>query len=457
MSQQPASRCGYTWPADHEVDDTPNRQSCCYRETLPETDRCVWHTDETEAKSIEKLEQARVDPAVRRETQPVGELLDGATLAGLELTDALSLRRVSLRNGDLAGVECPGTTFSKADLTDADLSQAELADADFERAELTDAVLIRADLTGSNLQHTVLAEAAFFHATLTGANCRRTDLGGANFRQADLTTAVLHHADLTDANCKRADLTDAGMVDANLTDANFFSADLTGANLEGCQLSGAVFEESKVVDVNLRNAELTGADLRGVLLEDISVNANTNCDRLYEGETDGTSSLLRRLFGQPSLFDPPDWDAVARAYHDLKTAFAANGLVGKARTMHVRERRARSQEERSVETLLDRAYLRTLPARLVLGYGVRARTLGGWMLALFVVSTLVYIPYGISAGVLETITYSAFAFTAAPPAIPEHPIPQLVVILETFLGTLSTILLGYILGSRERFESAGNR
>lgn len=451
MSQQPANRCGYTWPADHEVDDRPNRQSCCYRETLPETDRCVWHADETEHKSIEKLEQARVDPAVRRETRPVGELLDGATLAGLELADALSLRRVSLRGGDLAGVECPGTTFSKADLTDADLSGAELADADFERARLTDAVLIRADLTGSNLQYATLTEAAFFHATLTDANCRRADLGGANVREADLTAAVLYHADLTDANCKRADLAEAGMVDADLTDTNFFSANLTGANLKGCQLSGAVFEESKLVDANLRDAKLTGADLRGVLLEDISVNAKTDCDRLYEGETDGTSSIPRRLFGQTSMFDPPDWDAVARAYHDLKTAFAASGLVGKARTMHVRERRARSQEERSTETLLDREYLRTLPSRLVIGYGVRARTLGLWMVVLFVVSTLVYVPYEIRDGVLETITYSAFAFTAAPPALPEQPVPQLVGILETFLGTLSTVLLGYILGSRERF------
>ena len=67
------NRCGYTWPADHDIGDSPNRQHCCFRETLDGTDRCVWHADVTDGKTIEALQEARVDPAVRRQTSPVSE------------------------------------------------------------------------------------------------------------------------------------------------------------------------------------------------------------------------------------------------------------------------------------------------------------------------------------------------------------------------------------------------
>ena len=182
------------------------------------------------------------------------------------------------------------------------------------------------------------------------------------------------------------------------------------------------------------------------------MNANTNCAKLHEGETVGNDSLSTTLFGRNSRFDPPDWDAVARAYHELKTTFTASGLVGKAREMHVRERRARSLEVKGTEGLLHRRYLRSLPSRFVTGYGVRAGTLFSWMVALFVVPTAVYAVYGVGDGVLETLAYSTLAFTAVPPGgLPAQPVPLLVVSVETFLGTLSTVLLGYMLGSRERF------
>lgn len=45
MSSPPPDRCGYTWPQDQERDDLPNQQSCCWRETTGDADRCVWHAD----------------------------------------------------------------------------------------------------------------------------------------------------------------------------------------------------------------------------------------------------------------------------------------------------------------------------------------------------------------------------------------------------------------------------
>lgn len=101
MDEVPADRCGYTWPEDFEVGDYPDHQSCCFRETLSDADRCAWHADpdDTDEKTVQTLRDARVSAEAREETHPVGELLDGAILRGLALGDEFSLDCVALRRG----------------------------------------------------------------------------------------------------------------------------------------------------------------------------------------------------------------------------------------------------------------------------------------------------------------------------------------------------------------------
>jgi hypothetical protein len=52
---------------------------------------------------------------------------------------------------------------------------------------------------------------------------------------------------------------------------------------------------------------------------------------------------------------------------------------------------------------------------------------------------------------MGNISYSVLAFTVAPPGVPEGVGTQVVMMVETFFGTLYIMLLGYILGNRERF------
>jgi uncharacterized protein YjbI with pentapeptide repeats len=155
--------------------------------------------------------------------------------------------------------------------------------------------------------------------------------------------------------------------EAMLTDAHFRSVDFGEANFGG--------------------ANLTGTDLREATIADISVAGATICKRLYEGE--GWEARA-----EPG-FDFRDWDATARAYHDLKTVFSDHGLVGKARAMYIRERRARSYEAKAAYGQWDRRYLGTLPSRIFTGYGVRVRYLVLWMVALFTISTAMYMRAGV--------------------------------------------------------------
>lgn len=148
MAETPAGKCGYTWPEDHEVGDDPDHQSCCWRDSLPDTDRCAWHTDpeNTDEKNVETLQDARVDPDVREQTSPVGELLDGAILRGFTLDGKVSFRRVNLKQAE----------FSNASLKDADFQATNLRGID-----LSDAHLPSANLRGAALQ---------------GADCRNAHL-----------------------------------------------------------------------------------------------------------------------------------------------------------------------------------------------------------------------------------------------------------------------------------------
>jgi len=128
MSEVPDGKCGYTYPEDHEVGDDPNHQSCCFRDTVADADRCAWHvaSEATKHKTIKELRQVRESPNEQSRNRPVDELLDGAKLSGVEMGDAISLEHVSLRLANFQDADLRGADLSEADLPDADLSEADL-------------------------------------------------------------------------------------------------------------------------------------------------------------------------------------------------------------------------------------------------------------------------------------------------------------------------------------------
>lgn len=131
--------------------------------------------------------------------------------------------------------------------------------------------------------------------------------------------------------------------------------------------------------------------------------------------------------------------------------------------MHVRERRARSLEAKAANGWFnfDRRYLKvfpspsrylkSLPSRVFTGYGIQVLNLGIWMLLLFLVSTAAYVYVGVEDTLVGNVSYSVLAFTVAPSEVDYVIITRLMMMVETFFGTLSIVLLGYILSNRERF------
>jgi len=240
-----------------------------------------------------------------------------------------------------------------------------------------------------------------------------SDFSGAYLWGADFSESYLENSDFTDATLWMADFSDSELCDTDFIDADLREADFSGADLRGTDFSRA--------------------DIRGIDLSDVVINGETHFGGIVEH--DELSSI--------------EWSYLAQSYHSVKKLYSDHGITGKARTLKIIERRTRGLEVKSREGWRSPSYIGNQSSRILTGYGVEARYLLSWMMFLFVICTGWYVLADVESSLARNISYSAITFTTAMPHIPSGRITQFVAITETFFGTLFTILLGYILGSRE--------
>ncbi|OYR45262.1 pentapeptide repeat-containing protein [Halorubrum sp. Hd13] len=280
-------------------------------------------------------------------------------------------------------------------------------------------------------------------ADLTGASLRSANLTSASLRDADLTGAFLLYANLTDADLTGANLTDTFLGRADLTNADLFSADLTDANLGAADLIKANLRAADLTQSNVKGADFTNAFLGGVELSGITLSRSTLIDAPGERiSTDFTDD--------DSISPEQRYDIIARTNHELRTAYSANGLIGRARSARVRERRARRREALAEGGLGGTAaWFGSLLSKVFTGYGVQLTWVASLMVALYLLSVGVYHFVGeMSLG--RSLYYSVVTFTTSPPDPPASGLTSVVAGIETFAGTAAIVFLGYVLGTRER-------
>ena len=156
-----------------------------------------------------------------------------------------------VRNLAIALGAIGGTSFRRADLTQANLTQAVLKSTDFRDATVTQTHWHHTKrLDRSRVGGTILLDPDVRDLLVTGQG-RSKRYRGRNLKGANLTGADLTLADLTEADISGATLVGACLERANLTKtqtlgANFHQAILTGACLEAwnidstTQLDGAI-------------------------------------------------------------------------------------------------------------------------------------------------------------------------------------------------------------------------
>jgi len=272
----PAERCGYTWPEDHDIDASPNQQSCCWRPTASEaTERCLLHVDRD---AVDADAEAVVDSLV----PAAGPLrLDGADLSGLEIgyhtpeTEERSILGIDLESiapspdelaeavennpamdapfedpellreffdSQMGGTQSKTHPFEGVSLRDSDLSETNfwrtsLAGADLRDADLSAGKFDGTDFSAARLDGAVLSTGEFDDADFVGATLVDADLSDAEFGSVDFSDADLKYADLSNASLKSADLSNADFRDADLSNTYFSFTDVNGANLGFANLS----------------------------------------------------------------------------------------------------------------------------------------------------------------------------------------------------------------------------
>lgn len=321
MSDIPENRCGYTWPEDHQLENKPKHQSCCYRESLPDSSRCVWHCspDQSEYKTVEELREQRETVRNRdrnagttddvmspddslshdsEQTRPCpAEVLDGANLRNMSLPAEFSLEQCSLRDANLESMECEylrakwidlrGSTLDKtklfsAQIQNGDLGETTCIDAEFNDVHAQGSTFFKSNLSEAEMKGAVLNNAVLIDVTARKITSIRMELRQANLGGSDFSGSTLRRLDATDASWVDSDISGTDMWKATLerTDftnslqgsvvyadrsgernVNLHDSDLSNANLEGAELTGATLERASIVGTNLSDATLVDANL----------------------------------------------------------------------------------------------------------------------------------------------------------------------------------------------------
>jgi hypothetical protein len=234
--------------------------------------------------------------------------------------------------------------------------------------------------------------------------------------------------------------------------------------------------EADLSDQDLSGVNLSRADLRGVSMVGMTANQGTTVGKIC---TD--------------LSSPEEYDQLARGYHELKEALSEEGLSQRARRARALEQQARTAEARESFKLQSRkriGQLRTpwgeiksmvplwpdadVPSRpdaqvrtqflsavggtlsrYLTGYGTRPLYVLLWTAAIILVTTALFAfgpaPSG-NGWEGGPLYYSVVTFVTAPPHPPNGAgtVTRAAVLLETYIGTALIVLLGYVLGTRER-------
>lgn len=214
---------------------------------------------------------------------------------------------------------------------------------------------------------------------------------------------------------------------------DFTFADLSGADLSFADLRGTNYQETTFADVRLNRGTFIGKPDEEYFVTPEELDMERMEYTIF-GEEHATTS-----------------DSLARAYHALGEAALENGLIRTARKLRIWERKARRTE--AIESRDWPAVAGSLLSEYVMGYGVSVRRIS--VTILFIVSSCAVVYWNAdirgAETVLQALDYSLTTFTGIGSATgpPTAQPARLVAIFESFAGILFSVLLGYILGTRE--------
>lgn len=234
-------RCKFEWSP---TEGTSNQYtaSCCYRKTWRDYDRCIWHTETDEKKSIKELRQSRETEENRLHNHLPREVLSGAVLRDIQFSDEI------FTGVDFSGADLRGCDFSDVYLSYAEFKQATIHDVDFSEATIS-----KTDFRNANLCRANLRDLSLFEVDFTGAKLTNSNFTGSKVEQATFVNVSIEDTEGLKAESTQTDpdFCIHLSADTNITEVD----DLLPANLS---LESAVIYEiiGEKADNSVRKKEI---------------------------------------------------------------------------------------------------------------------------------------------------------------------------------------------------------
>ncbi|ELZ68577.1 pentapeptide repeat-containing protein [Haloferax prahovense DSM 18310] len=353
------------------------------------------------------------------------------------------LRFGSLLDAVVKGVDLTGGDLRDTDMMSCDLEASVLIDTNLRATNFTDSSLRKANLTGSDLEGAELSNTDLAHATLDGVNLSRTQIRRSNLQNisafgADFSQKDLTGNDFTSADIRNADLNGSELEDIDFKDANLYNADLSSANLQR-----AKFHRAELVD-----ADFTGSDLRGTTFSSVDIRGIR-----FDGVDLSGDTKFYGFCSEPT--NAQEWNVLAEGYEAVRKAFRQKALDDTHRELYYLQRKARTKEASKNGQWIK--YLGNLTSQGLTGYGVRVSYVLIWTVLLLASSTAWYSLVGTTGSWTGgSLFYSVSTLVTSAPHPPKNLVPwvpreftDIVVLTETYVGTLLIVLLGYVLGNRD--------
>ena len=346
--------------------------------------------------------------------------------------------------------------------------------ADFSRAVFRNYTgFSGSDFTGGiNFEKAVFHDRTYFrgiepNGEIVFDHCRFTNQGF--FNEAVLPKAQFRNATLIEVDFEDATLTGSSFQAANLTGANFFDAELIQSNLEE-----AIFDKT-----DLRHTDLTGALWYHAFFTDVRLNDST----IFAGrrirddeEIDIENTCQYEILAthEKSVFDRYDninprsrsnlWNQASWSYNRLEQISRKNAMANDAIRYHYKKGEA--DRHQALEENRYGSYLILWAHRLLTGYGDRFLPIGIWSVITVFGSAFFYLLFGIESqdgilyrgfslttskgqeAILTSIQFSIAKFGFGSADFSPVGLSNVVIIVESILGTLLFALLGFVIARR---------
>ena len=168
---------------------------------------------------------------------------------------------------DLRGITFPplvtGASFTKCDLTSADLRSVTLSDVALTNCELVYADLRETKLTDVEMTGCQLRSAAFREANLRDVEFHDCNLFDVDFSSAKLASVSGSLSHFRGTQWKLAELDNCEFSDSDFSTAVFFSTTCQRSRFYTINFSDVIFAGSTFDNCDLPRANMAGARLRG--------------------------------------------------------------------------------------------------------------------------------------------------------------------------------------------------